>query len=39
MPIPSIVMDGELLFDAIPSVEDLRACLERRIAEHKDRNA
>jgi len=29
MPVPSIVIDGELAFEAIPSVEDLRAHLER----------
>ena len=28
MPVPSIVIDGELIFDAIPSVEELRNCLD-----------
>ena len=27
MPIPSIILDGELIFDSIPSVEDLREFL------------
>jgi len=29
MPVPSIVINGELAFEAIPSVEDLRAHLEQ----------
>ena len=31
MPIPSIILDGELIFDSIPSVEELRACLTKYI--------
>jgi hypothetical protein len=31
MPIPSIILDGELIFDSIPSVEELRECLTRCI--------
>ena len=27
MPIPSIIIEGELIFDSIPSVEELRECL------------
>ena len=27
MPVPSIIIDGELIFDSIPSVEELRECL------------
>lgn len=32
MPVPSIIIDGELAFESIPSVEDLRAHLERCVA-------
>ncbi len=28
-PIPSIFIGGELVFDMTPSVEDLKACLDR----------
>ena len=28
MPVPSIVIDGELVFDTIPGVEVLRKCLD-----------
>ncbi len=28
MPVPSIVIDGELVFDTIPGVEELRKCLD-----------
>lgn len=31
-PIPSLFIDGALVFDSIPSVEDLRAWLDRRLA-------
>jgi len=31
MPVPSIIINGELVFESIPSVEDLRACLDRYI--------
>ena len=27
MPVPSIILDGKLVFDSIPSVEELRECL------------
>lgn len=33
MPVPSIIINGELVFESIPSVEDLRACLDRYISE------
>ncbi len=28
-PVPSIFIDGELVFDAIPSQEELKACLDQ----------
>jgi hypothetical protein len=28
-PIPSIVIDGELVFDTTPSTEELKACIDR----------
>ena len=28
MPVPSIIIDGELVFDTIPGVEELRKCLD-----------
>ena len=31
-PVPSIWMDGELVFDSTPSLEDLQASLDRRLA-------
>ncbi|RJQ85645.1 MAG: hypothetical protein C4519_02980 [Desulfobacteraceae bacterium] len=31
MPVPSIIVNGELAFESIPSVEDLRAYLDARI--------
>lgn len=34
MPVPSIIINGELAFESIPSVEDLQACLERHLAEN-----
>jgi len=34
-PVPSIFIDGELVFDAIPSQEELKACLDQIISESK----
>lgn len=28
MPVPSILVDGELVFDTIPGVEELKKCLD-----------
>ncbi len=28
-PVPSIVIDGELVFETTPSTEDLKACIDR----------
>ena len=28
-PVPSIVIEGELVFEAIPSTEELKACIDR----------
>jgi hypothetical protein len=36
MPVPSIVVNGVLAFESIPSVEDLRAFLDRLIAENAE---
>jgi hypothetical protein len=33
MPVPSIIINGELAFESIPSVEDLRACLDRYLSD------
>lgn len=33
MPVPSIIINGELAFKSIPGVEDLRVCLDRYISE------
>lgn len=33
MPVPSIIINGKLAFEAIPSVEDLRVCLDLYISE------
>jgi hypothetical protein len=32
-PVPSIFINGELIFDMTPSLEDLSNCLQRLIAE------
>lgn len=32
MPVPSIIINGELAFDSIPSVENLRSCLDGHVA-------
>ena len=34
MPVPSIIINGVLAFESIPGVEDLRAYIERIIAEN-----
>lgn len=34
MPVPSIIINGVLAFESIPSVEDLRVFLDRVIAEN-----
>lgn len=31
-PVPSIFIDGELIFDRTPSTEELKACLDRMTA-------
>ena len=33
MPVPSIIIDDELVFESIPSVEDLRVCLDRHVSD------
>ena len=33
MPVPSIIINGELAFESIPSVEDLRVCLDRYLSD------
>jgi hypothetical protein len=33
MPVPSIIINGELAFESIPGVEDLRVCLDRYLSE------
>ena len=35
MPVPSIVIDGELVFEAIPGVEELRNCLDGYLGAEK----
>lgn len=32
-PVPSIIMNGELVFESIPSIEDLRARLEQYLSD------
>ena len=32
-PVPSIVIDGQLLFESTPSSEELKACLDRFLKE------
>jgi hypothetical protein len=34
MPVPSIVIDGELVFESIPSMEQLRERIEWQIAQN-----
>ena len=34
-PVPSIFINGELIFDTTPSQEDLRECLDQFIADSK----
>jgi hypothetical protein len=31
--VPSIIINGELAFESIPSVEELRACLDRYVSD------
>jgi hypothetical protein len=33
MPVPSIFINGELAFESIPSVDDLRVCLDRYVSD------
>jgi hypothetical protein len=33
MPVPSIIINGKLEFESIPSVEDLRGCLDRHLSD------
>lgn len=33
MPVPSIIINGDLAFESIPSIEELRECLDRLIEE------
>lgn len=33
MPVPSIIINGELAFESIPSVEELRMCLDRYVSD------
>ena len=33
MPVPSIIINGKLEFEAIPSVEDLRVCLDHYLSD------
>jgi hypothetical protein len=33
MPVPSIIINGELAFESIPSVEDLRMYLDRYVSD------
>jgi predicted thioredoxin/glutaredoxin len=35
LPVPSIIIDGELVFDAIPGVEDLKKCLDSYIKDER----
>ena len=32
-PVPSIIINGELVFDSIPSVEDLRGCINHYLSD------
>jgi len=32
-PVPSIIMNGELVFESIPSIDDLRARLEQYLSD------
>jgi hypothetical protein len=34
-PVPSIVIEGKLVFDSTPSTEDLRACIQEVLEEQK----
>ncbi|MGD2272558.1 MAG: hypothetical protein PVI06_19315 [Desulfobacterales bacterium] len=34
-PVPSIFIDGQLVFDTTPSQEDLKACLDQIISKSK----
>ena len=34
-PVPSIFINGQLVFDTIPSQEELKACLDQHIRESK----
>jgi len=36
VPIPSIVIEGELVFDTTPSVEELKACIHKFIKKLPD---
>lgn len=33
MPVPSIIINGELAFESIPSVEELRVCLDHCLSD------
>ena len=33
MPVPSIIINGELAFESIPGVDDLRVCLDRHVSD------
>ena len=33
MPVPSIIINGELVFESIPSVEELRVCLDHYLSD------
>ena len=35
VPIPSIVINGQLVFETTPGTEELKACIKEYIGEHK----